>query len=190
MPIPRFVLDDGDREGRFHGRSPGGCHALKRSRPTESAGSPGACSVGDLLRTCRKFGVESRGSCRAWGHQGDQPKAVDANENHNLLKSDARIPEPQKDGTCVATAELFSLISEPFGEDFELGPPPPCPPSLCRQKAMDLSAGCPLKQAALSLAKKYSSLRRQHTPTSMVSPPTACFARLSLSRDRKRPTDL
>lgn len=186
MPIPRFVLEDGDREGRCHGRSPGGCHALKRSRPTspEAAVSPGP--IGGLLRTCRKFGVESRGPCRAWGRQEDQLKAVEAGENHNLLKSDARILEPQMD---IATANVFSPCSGPFGEDFELGPPPPCPPSLCRQKAMDSSAGCPIKQAALGLAQKYSSLRRQYAPASVVSPPTACFARLSLSRDRKRPTD-
>lgn len=184
MPIPRFVLDDGDREGR-----PGGSHALKRSRPSEAPVSPDACAVGvgSLLKTCRKFGVDSRGPCRAWGLPSGQSKVAGANESHNLLKSDARIPEPQE--SFASTVDLFSPGPETFGEDFELGPPPPCPPSLCRQKAMDFSAGCPLKQAALSLAKKYSTLRRHQTPASMVAPPTACFARLSLSRDRKRPTD-
>lgn len=163
MPIPRFAIAcEGEREWRSH--------AVKRARPEKILSQSQQSVVGVCVESSRDESLKlfkcggGKGKSKQWKAQEDQEQLCFG------------ISEPQ-DG-CLAA-------------DFELGPPPPCPPTLCRQKAMDAGC-CPLKQAALSLAKKCAAFRQNSAATggaSVVAPPTACFARLSLSRTRSRPAD-
>lgn len=166
MAIPRFVIDDGGLESKCAGRPA----ALKRSRPADAPRTSG----------------ESRGWCRMLSHAGRA--GGDQTQNRNLLRREelAASPTKAKASGKASGQDAGEFVDrydgpEPTSEEFELGPPPPCGPRLCRQQAVDLSM-CPF-QKALGLARKLAPQLRHGPSAAAAAPPVSRLARMSLSRN-------